>query len=249
MTSSTGEAANARNRRSHPRHQMTIPVSLDTGKGRPLTVQNQDISWGGVRFVVPKEVLSDVESVTMTFPWTKGDSFSAAAEIVRTEDLDERHAVVAARFSSLSTADQRRLEKLLSMLQGGGDERRRHEALAPVLEVLFSDADEIRAKLAEVATGRLSVTVFEAYEAGQSIRLVLGGIADQPALRLRARVSGAQYLTTGTDAAWPMFNLQLQFEHPSHELKVAADTLLGRLPKACPARQQELEGALAFAED
>jgi len=240
-------------RRNHQRLPMTIPVSLEVGEGaEPLTVENKDISWGGVRFVVPKNAIPNADSVTVKFPWSKGDRFTASAEVVRTEELDDEHALVAARFSSLSTSDQRRLEKLLTMLQGTTEGSAGHQApLVPILEVLFSDLDEIRSKLAELAEGRLSVTVFESYEVNQSIRMILGGLsADQPALRLRARVVQIETLTSETESAWPMFNLQVRFEHPLHELKAAASSLSVRLPKvAPPARDGASEGYLTFDDE
>ncbi len=242
-TKQAKQGERAQHRRYHRRLPMSVPINVDVGDNESIRVQNQDISWGGARFVIPKRALPESESVTMTFPWTNGEKFCANAEIVRKDDLDDERAVVAARFSSLSTVDQRRLEKLLHMLQGIGDGTdRRTEPLVPVLEVLFSDADEIRAKLGEIAEGHLSVIVFEAYEERQSIRLVLGGIADQPALRLRARVTRVQLLTTETDSAWPMYNVTLQFEHPMHELQVAARTLLEHLPEE-RLEQQETSAA------
>lgn len=251
MTNQSDDDNGRSNRRNHPRLEMTVPVSIDLGDGNSIAVQNRDISWGGVRFVVPKTALPDASTVTVTFPWSKGDSFSARAEIVRREELDDEHAVVAARFSSLSAADQRRLEKLLTMLHAVGDEtRHRREPLVPVLEVLFNDADEIRAKLDELTRGELLVTVFESYDEGQSIRLVIGGIGNQPALRLRARVKRVEYLTSETDSAWPMFTMALHFEHPVEELRAAAKALLAGLPEQRSVQQeQQSEGDLTLEED
>lgn len=234
MSSRAKDGNNASDRRNHHRLPMTIPVDLEISNGgEKLTVENKDISWGGVRFVVPKDAVPAADSVTVRFPWSKGERFSARAEVLRTEELDDGRAMVAARFSSISTADQRRLEKLLQMLQGSGEEETgRAVRLVPILEVLFSDADEIRSKLAELSQGRLSVTVFEAYEVNQSIRMILGGLAaDRPALRLRARVTQIENLTSETASGWPMFNLQLRFEHPEHELQAAASSLLAGLPR------------------
>lgn len=227
MTNQSSDGQSWRNRRKHSRLPMTIQVGIKAETGETsLVVQNQDISWGGVRFLAPKGALDDLKSVTVTFPWSNGRQFSAVAEIVRKDRVDDEHTLVAARFSKLSTADQSRLEKLLQLLHGASRATSDQKlSMAPVLEILFSDIQEIYAKLAEIAEGRLSATVFESYEPGQSIRLVLGGIADVPALRLRARVVRADVVRSETASEWPMFDLELRFEHPADELKSAAAAL------------------------
>ncbi|MEY6431658.1 PilZ domain-containing protein [Thioalkalicoccus limnaeus] len=234
--------------RAHPRLAMTIPVRVDLPGGREShLVQNQDISWGGVKFLVPKDAIHGVDSVTVTFPWSNGKKISADAEIVRTEQIDDQHALVAARFSSLSTRDQQRLERLLTMLQTTDQapaESTPTDPMVPSLELLFDDEEEIRLKLAEIARGTLSITVFESYEPKQSIRFVLGGIGDIPALRLRARVEDVDILNTSSLSGWPMYQLRLGFEHPLSELRAAAETLIAELPKRRFRGQEESEGDL-----
>lgn len=231
MTNRAKEHAQTRDQRGHRRLPMTVPVSMELdGTGDPLTVQNRDISWGGVRFAVAREAMRGAESVTMRFPWTKGNQFSAEAKILRKESLDDEHDLVAARFSSLTTADERRLEKLLQLLQYPGEADSEEQApLVPILEVLIADAEEMRQKLTELADGRLSVTVFEAYAVNQSIRLILGEVNDQPPLRLRARVAEVVPNTAQGGSSWSVFDVRLQFEHPIEELRAAAASLAQRL--------------------
>ncbi|MEY6430893.1 PilZ domain-containing protein [Thioalkalicoccus limnaeus] len=225
-------------RRFHSRLPMKVSVRLVADGGdQPLVVQNQDISWGGVQFLVPRDALKERSSVTMAFPWAKGEQFSVEAEVVRTRNIDDGHALVAARFSNLSRADQKRLEKLLAMLHATNNQAAGHREdqslLAPSLEILFNDLDDMQQQLAEIAKGRLSVTVFQAYEVNQSIRLTLAGIADLPALRLRARVKRVTALTTEAAQAFRMFDVDLSFEHPLLELEAAVESLMKRL--ASPA--------------
>lgn len=237
-----------REQRSHRRLPMTVPVTMELGgTSGPVTVQNKDISWGGIRFAVPRKAMPDGDSVTIKFPWTKGNQFSANAEVVRKESLDEHYDLVAARFSSLTTSDQRRLEKLLQMLQDAGEDPVGEQApLVPVLEVLIGDAEEMRDRLDELAEGQIRVTVFEAYEVNQSIRFVLGELADDPALRLRARVTAVEPVVARTPSAWPVFEVRLQFEHPPHELRGAAASLMGQLAKQARGRNTSAEGQYAF---
>lgn len=221
-------------RRSHPRMSMTIPVQVEADDGsEPCVVQNQDISWGGVRFVAPKDAFLNAGSVRVTLPWSSGKKISAIAEVLRTERLDADHAMIAARFSELSTADHHRLEKLLKMLRVRANEASTQDVpLVPILEILFSDIQEIQEKLAEIEQGHIAVTTFESYEAGQSIRLVLGGIAAVPALRLRARVTHAELVSEMRGSDWSMYTLNLAFEHPIAELKAATAKLRERLAAA-----------------
>jgi len=231
MTNQAKPSVQIREQRSHRRLPMTAPVTMELGgTGHSVTVQNHDISWGGVRFAVPREKMPEGDAITIKFPWTKGNQFSANAEVVRKESLDDQYDLVAARFSSLTTADQRRLEKLLQMLQDAGPETAEEQApMVPILEVLIGDTGEMQDKLGELAEGQLRVTVFEAYQVNQSIRLILGEIAGHPALRLRARVSEVEPLVDREDSAWSVFEVRLQFEHPIHELRAAAASLLKQL--------------------
>lgn len=199
-----------------------------------MAIQGYDISWGGVRFSAPKLTLTVSDSITIKFPWANGGEFLAHAEVVRTKTLDDHRDMVAARFSGLSAGDQKRLEKLLEMLQDTPDENtKRATPLVPVLEVFVGDVEEMRAKLAELAKGYLSVTVVEVetYDVEHSIRVLLSDPTEQPPMRLRARVVSIESVPLGSDSAWPMFDVKLRLEHPLEELKLAARSRLKLLPK------------------
>ncbi|MBK1700972.1 PilZ domain-containing protein [Thiococcus pfennigii] len=231
MGSDPRRTAQTRNRRYHRRLPMTTAMTIAFGDGEtPVTIQNLDISWGGIRFAVAREAMPPCERLWVNFPWTKGRIFSVEAEVLRREPLEDGRDAVAARFCRLSTRDQQRLDKLLELLHGDELDERSH-SLVPVLEVMMSDDDEVHLKLAELAAGQLTVTVFETYEVNQSIRLVLGGVGDHPPLRLRARVLEIGIAPTGEDSAWLMYNLKLRFEHPPEELKALAHSLEKGLAK------------------
>jgi len=229
MSNQSVDRSKAEDRRHHCRFPLNAPARLEREDGgTPITVQSDNISWGGACFVLPKHALPQAKSVKMILPWAQGSEFSATAEIVRSEALDDQRCRVAARFSSISTSDQHHLYKLLQVLQNAaGGEARLQAQLAPTLEVLFNDGNEIRAKLAELVAGRLSLTVFKHYEPDQSIRLIIGGLTDQRALRLRARVAEISRLSNAKELPWPIFDVNLHFEHPLDELKAAAVVAFG----------------------
>jgi hypothetical protein len=233
MSNKEMDGSGVRRSRSQRRLTMTTPIRLKTGlNGETIPVENRDISWGGIRFSVPKGRMPETSSITIQFPWTQGDLLSVDAEILRTESLDEEHDLVAARFSSLSSADHRRLERLLEMLHSPTEGMSEQDVpLAPALEVMMSDPDEIQEKLEELGAGRMSVTVLETYEINQSIRLILGGVSTNRTLRLRARVADITPLMTEEDSAWPIYDLDLRFEHPIEELKAAAASMSKALAK------------------
>lgn len=219
-------------RRSYPRLSMTIPLRLKPATGGAThTVENYDISWGGLRFIAPQSAVIDSELVTISLPWSSGKRITAEVRVLRKEPLDDGHCMVAGQFSELATSDNHRLEKLLQMLRGRDEDGGEKEAsLVPILEILFDDVAEIREKLAEISEGRLSVTTFEPYKTRQSIRLVLGGVADAPALRLRAWVEEARAVSLNARSDWITYDLDLRFQHPLAELKAVARSLERYLP-------------------
>lgn len=213
--------------RYHCRLPLSLPIRLERADtGDSIVVQNRDISWGGVRFAAPKQTCAELGSVTLEFPWANGKQFSATAEIVRTEPYDDRQDLVAARFSNLSAKDQKRLEKLLQMLQSANEDDDQGQPLAPVLEILVGDAAEMHAKLAELSEGHLSVTVVEAYHVNQSIQLIINDNSDRPPIKLRARVTKVAPVSLDTESTWSIFDLELRFEHPLDELTVTAQSRL-----------------------
>lgn len=222
----------AADRRKHLRLTVTIPVRLESAAGgASIAVENCDISWGGLRMIVPKSALLDAEVVTIRLPWTKTEQIAAKVKVLRRESLNDERCLLAGRFAELSTSAHHRLEKLLQLLRRADRAAPDQEVpLVPILEFLSDDVEEIREKLAGIGRGRLSVATLTSYTTGESIRLVLGGIADAPALRLRARVEKAQALNFELGPGCTLYDLDLRFEHPLDELKTAAAALERYLP-------------------
>jgi hypothetical protein len=241
------ETTPVESRRTQRRVAVRIPIQVYlSGMDQPITAMNQDISWGGAQFVaaVPLEALSGM--LRLVFPWRGCDRVAVEACVVRAQRLEAGHYQVAVRFASLSPRSQSRLEKLLNMLDvadGAGE-----SPTAPLvreLEVAVDDAVAMREMLEQIASGRLSITVFEAYTAGQSIRLAIRGADGLPGLRLRARVLEVARVKVEGFAQSELFTLGLGFEHPQAAITSFVELLLAQLP---PVREDP-ESSLAGAPD
>jgi len=107
------------------------------------------------------------------------------------------------------------------------------------LEVTVSDEEDLRKMLAEILTGRQTVTVFDAYEPDQSISLSIVGTKDLPGIRLRARVIEVQK-SHSKEFGWAnLYTLTLEFEHPRKEIRSFVKLLLGQMNDA--SRRSELD--------
>ncbi|MBK1718282.1 PilZ domain-containing protein [Thiocystis violacea] len=217
-----------REKRSQRRLGLGISIQVMLpDSDRPITVEDQEISWGGAQFITSDPGVRDGGRLGLILPWVGGQSFSIEAEVVRRERLDDGRHRVAVRFSSLSQRSEFRLEKLLDLL-AEREERQTACHSTPTmerLELIFDDEAEMREKLAQIADGHLFVTVFGAYEIDQSILLVIGGTKDFPGFHLRARVN-AQAVERAPRNGWiHLVRLDLKFEHPREELRHLADML------------------------
>ncbi|WP_296804916.1 PilZ domain-containing protein [Thiocapsa sp.] len=235
------------NRRTQRRIAVRIPIQVYLpGMDRPITAMNQDISWGGAQFVAvaPFDALSG--TLRLVFPWRGRDRVAIEARVVRAQRLEAGHYQVAVRFASLTPRSQSRLEKLLTMLDvadGAGE-----SPAAPLvreLEVAVDDAGAMREMLEQIASGQLRITVFEAYKAGQSIRLAIRGAEDLPGVRLRARVLEVSRVKVDGFAQSELFSLELGFEHPQSAITAFVELLIAQLP---PVRNDP-ESSLAGAPD
>jgi hypothetical protein len=83
--------------------------------------------------------------------------------------------------------------------------------------------------LLQISEGHYSVTVFDAYEMDQSIRLSIAGTKDLPGIRLRTRVIKVEKSHTKGFEWADLYTLTLEFEHPRKSLKALASLLLGQL--------------------
>ncbi|RKT46333.1 PilZ domain-containing protein [Thiocapsa rosea] len=243
--SSPSGKASVANRRTQRRISVRIPIQVFLpNQSEPITAMNQDISWGGAQFVVAVPLASLSGTLRLTFPWRGHETVSIDAEVVRAQRLGSGHHQVAVRFASLSPRSQARLEKLLTMLDPAEDSTvRDSDPLVRELEVVIEDAAAMREMLEQIAAGRLSITVFETYEAGQSIRLSIRGADGLPGLRLRARVREVERVKMDGFTQSELFGLELGFEHPTPAIKTFVDLLIEQLPPVSKHPESSVEGA------
>ena len=243
--SSPNSPASVANRRTQRRICVRIPIQVFLPTlSEPITAMNQDISWGGAQFVADVPLDSLTGTLRLMFPWRGSEKVSIDAEVVRAQRLGSGHHQVAVRFASLSPRSQARLEKLLKMLDATDDSTGRDAgALARELEVVVEDAAAMREMLEQIAAGRLNITVFEAYEAGQSIRLSIRGADALPGFLLRARVRAVERVKLDGFAQSELFGLELGFEHPIPAIKTFVDLLIAQLPPVWKDPESSFAGA------
>ncbi|RNE92467.1 PilZ domain-containing protein [Marichromatium sp. AB32] len=193
--------------------QMPIDVLLEDHP-TPLKAINQDLSWGGARFVTERALETGSNTLRLFFPWQQNSSFCADAEIVRREALDDGRLIVATRFFRVPPMSEQRLEMMLAQLGG-------QQAALPLserLELVYNDPDDICDVLRQIAAGGLMVTTTAAYREDQSIRLSIAGTEMSSELALRARViDQARQLLPGHEWA-PLHQVELRFEHSVSDL-------------------------------
>ena len=222
----------AMERRTQARIDLRIPVELTIpGQNAPVRAVTRDLSWGGALLHLTDPLPNDIDILVLSLPWRRGKSIRARARLLRARPHDEGGYLAAVRFISLSPRSQSRLERLLRMLYPsdpttGASGR---NALFRELEVTVCDTEELRQKLLQILEGHYTVTVFEAYQVGQSISLSITGTFDLPSIRLRARVSKVRKSEVkGFDWA-ELYTLSLEFEHPSNTIRTFVDLVLNRL--------------------
>ncbi|NKN32004.1 PilZ domain-containing protein [Marichromatium bheemlicum] len=222
-------------RRTQARIHAEIPIKVRLpGRDRSVSALNQDLSWGGARFIITDKALNgqlpsrEGGPLTLLLPWTGGGQITAEADVARAQRFADGRCQVAVRFRSLSPRSQARLEKLLNMLcpRDGGN----GPALVRELNITMADASDMRHTLKQVVTGEVALSAFERYDVDQSIRLVIRGDGDLPSLRLRARVLEVDEARSA-DANWPaLYSLRFAIEHPRPMLKKLVELLLEQLP-------------------
>lgn len=219
----------AQERRTQARIRLEIPIKLSVrGLDEPITALSQDISWGGMLFILPAPLPKGTRSLRIALPWSKDKQITALASLLRARKLLDGRFLVAARFVSLTPRSQSRLERLLEMLMNSAGEGQSHH-LAKELEVVANDAEDLRYMLEQITTGRLTVTVFDAYELGQSIRFSIEGTAHLAGIRLRARVIKVEQKSAPGFEHAQLYAVTLEFEHPRDSITTIVELLLGEL--------------------
>ncbi len=228
-------AITARDRRTQARIDVRIPVKVVMpGREVAVTAVNQDISWGGALLLISEPLPKQAGPLRVIFPWKRDEEITAHAQLLRARPLEDGRYLIAVRFISLSPRSQSRLERLLKMLGSSEVAQHHHHddggALVRELEVTVNDADELRRMLLQIAKGRHTVTVFDAYEANQSISLAITGTRDLPGIRLRARVIDVRKSAASGFDWTDLYTLSLEFEHPRKAIKAFVKMLLDQLP-------------------
>lgn len=240
-------APGASERRSQSRIQVKIPVQVSLpGVAEPVPAVNQDISWGGALFVLPQQPPLNTGAIRIVLPWRQHETITADAHILRAKTLQDGSCLVAARFFSLTPRSHSRLERLLKLLQGGGGDI--SGGLVRELEVTANDNDDLRQMLMQIATGRYSVTVFDAYELDQSIKLSVAGTTGSPGIRLRARVVDIRKAASRDNSWSDLYTLTLAFEHPRRSIRSFVDLFLNNLPEA-KATEEKGDSELSMLAD
>jgi hypothetical protein len=228
MSQANPDFDNHQERRTQLRIRVRIPVSLTLpGRDDPLEARCEDLSWGGALLDIAQCLPIEVETLRIELCFSADERLSADARVLRVLPRLDGHYLLASRFTSLGCDGHARLESTLRTLWAtGAADRSGPEELARELEVVASDQDELREMLEQVGRGALSLTVFDAYEVGQSISLTIAGADQGRGLRLRALVRRVRPRSTpGFDWA-RLYTLTLGLEHPRQSLRGAVSHLL-----------------------
>jgi hypothetical protein len=221
--------------RSQRRLSVGIAVSVILQDSQhAITGDNQDISWGGALFVVRDPVVWKSDKLRLVFPWVNGQSFAADAEVIRREPVDDGRIRVAARFTSLSCADQTRLEHFLHLLSSRGNRSEPGDTtpIVHAVELNLTDVEEMRDTLEQIAHGRLSLAACGSYEVDQSILLAMIAPEGKPFIHLRARILAQKVLAGGVHGLQrDMVELEVGFEHPQADLEQLAESTLSQAPQ------------------
>ncbi|WP_200335332.1 PilZ domain-containing protein [Thiocystis violacea] len=233
----------AQERRTQARIRVRIPARLSApGWDEPLSVRCQDLSWGGLLLDTAQCLPGDLERLRIELDWMRDDPVRAEVRILRTRPLLDGHYLSGMRFVSLSNGSQARLERWLTALRASArpGDCAGPDTLVRELEIMANDQDELRQMLEQVAKGRLTLTVFDAYAVGQSISCVVTGTEYSADIRLRARVLEAKSVVIpGVD--WTQLcEVTLGFEHPLESVRRLAGQLPGRTGQETPQIQPQV---------
>ncbi|WP_201098827.1 PilZ domain-containing protein [Thiocystis minor] len=221
------------NRRTQPRRSIRLltKIVFPDGERPPLSGFTHDLSWGGACLLVSDVLPPAVADFQLMMSWTPEQPILANACLLRSRVREDGRTQIAVRFSQLTLAHHARLVSLL--------EQSRHEGeavlpLAPALEIVVNEPAQMHRLLAEIATGRLTLTVFHAYEIDQSIRFSLTRMRDRDGEGLRARIVDVQPFQIN-DFDWiTVYRITLRFEHPLASLKQSVERQLDQALAASP---------------
>ncbi|NEV63950.1 PilZ domain-containing protein [Thiorhodococcus minor] len=218
-------------RRTQVRIRVHIPARISLpGEDEAIGVDCEELSWGGLLLNVARCLPDEVETLRIELAWAEDAQVRAEARVLRARPLLDGHYQLATRFVSLTPTSQSRLEQLLSALNATvpAFDKSGPRALVRELEVMANERDELQGMLEQVARGRLTLTLFDAYAVGQSISLSIAGTEHGIGVRLRALVRKVKAVSmSGCDWA-SLYEVTLGFEHPRESMKGLAQRLLAQ---------------------
>ncbi|NKN34521.1 PilZ domain-containing protein [Marichromatium bheemlicum] len=229
-------------RRPEQRTQQRIPIQIPIDvlledQPTPFKALNHDLSWGGASFVTEHRLETDSDTLRLIFPWQRGSSFCADAEIVRRETLADGRLLVATRFFRIPPKSEQRLEMMLAQLAAHGGQQMALP-LSERLELVYNDPTDICDVLRQIAAGGLMVTTTAPYRLDQSIRIMIADTEMQSELALRARVASQERLLLPGYEWAPLLQAELRFEHSLSDLHGFIRNFARDLPEGMLGRNQ-----------
>ena len=213
-------------RRTMPRFHIEGQVALElAGTEERVIGRLLNLSWGGACLLVPHLPLQVGDDIVLNLPMPQAKTFLARAQVAWRQQINDQQTLVGVNFSSLPIRDHQKLERVLATLarpQGGTSFV---VASAACLEICFLDHHEKDAFLEKIRTGAFHTCLFQPFQAGERLRLVVNGPDDLPKLLLRGRISWQKPFkyTNGPEVSG-IFETQLTFDHPTEELQRTART-------------------------
>jgi hypothetical protein len=156
-----------------------------------------------------------------------GKDIAITARILRIWERSDGQGV-AVRFSSLTSDDDKRLERVLVLLdqKDNPSDQRKYPRLARRLEIEYTNHSDWQATLENISQGGMSVTLPYPVKLDQSIQVVLSETSGTRKLTLRGRVVNQEPIKFGDTE---FHQISLQFEHPSSDLQQSVQSLLRTL--------------------
>lgn len=231
MTEAPAPSTVDEERRTQVRIRVHIPARISWAReDEAIGVDCEELSWGGLLLNVARCLPEAVETLRIELAWAEDAHVRADARVLRARPLIDGHYQLATRFISLTPTSQSRLEQLLAMLNATAPapDKSGPVTLVRELEVMANERDELQGMLEQVARGRLTLTLFDAYEVGQSISLTIAGTEQGIGVRLRALVREVKpVVMPGCDWA-SLYEVTLGFEHPRDSMKELAQRLIAQ---------------------
>lgn len=215
--------------REYARVHVRIPIRVGaTTPGASVPAHLTDLSWGGAALVCPQPCGEVGEEMQLYLPFMRdGKDIAITARILRVWERPDGRGV-AVRFSSLTSDDDKRLERVLVLLdqQDNPNDQRKYPRLARRLEIEYTNHSDWQATLENLSQGGMSVTLPYPIKLDQSIQVVLSETSGTGKLTLRGRVVNQELIRFGDTK---FHQISLQFEHPSRDLQQSVQSLLRTL--------------------